>query len=72
MASFNMASKLAPTAATTKYNTQIDVVFANFNNIVAGTYESYFSDHKPIYFMLQDIDVTFDLLSQWNRIGLKK
>ncbi|XP_031629676.1 uncharacterized protein LOC116344956 [Contarinia nasturtii] len=54
MPQFNMSSKLASTDETTKYNTQIDVVFANFDHIMAGTYESYFSDHKPIYFMLTD------------------
>lgn len=61
MGDFKMTSKLAPNASTTKYNTQIDVIFANFDSIIAGTYESYFSDHKPIYCMLQNADVTFDM-----------
>lgn len=54
LSNFSMESKLAESESTTNHNTQIDVIFANYQNIVAGTYESYFSDHKPIYCMNHD------------------
>lgn len=50
MNNFNMQSILDE--VTTDNNTQIDVVFANFQHIQAGAYESYFSDHKPIVCMI--------------------
>lgn len=34
---FNMASKIPPKDPTTKYNTHIDIILANFIDIVAGT-----------------------------------
>lgn len=40
-ANSNMESKLPANESTTMYSTEIDVVFANFDNIVAGSYESY-------------------------------
>ena len=54
LSKFGMSSKLEPEEITTKNNTQIDVVFANFQNIVAGVYDSYFSDHYPIFCMCLD------------------
>lgn len=36
---------------TTDSNTQIDVIFSNVQNkFKCGTYESYFSDHKCIFY----------------------
>lgn len=46
----NLKRALAPGLPTTNLNTQIDVIFTNQIDYVAGTYESIISDHKPIYF----------------------
>lgn len=54
MLKFGMQSRLKSTDVTTNYNTQIDVVYTNFKNVTSGTYESYFSDHKPIFCMLNN------------------
>lgn len=51
MDNFNMQSIL--NEITTNNNTQIDNVFANFQHVEAGAYESYFSDHKPIFCMIK-------------------
>lgn len=49
MKKFGLKSRLKSNDFTTNYNTQIDVVYTETENIICGTYESYFSDHKPIY-----------------------
>lgn len=41
---------------TTNNNTQIDAVFANFEKMVCGAYESYFSDHKPIFCWIDGVE----------------
>jgi hypothetical protein len=46
--SFNMNTMLPINIPTTNLNTQIDVVFSS-NLVHAGVYETFFSDHKPIY-----------------------
>lgn len=51
---FQMESKLDAGSTTTKYDTQIDVIFANFAHIITGVYSSYFSDHDVIFAMLLD------------------
>lgn len=53
---FKMKSLLRTATSTTNNNTQIDIVFANVphNRAEAGVYESYFSDHKPVYCILLD------------------
>ncbi|CAL1678236.1 unnamed protein product [Lasius platythorax] len=42
--------------STTKFNTQIDVIFISEGilNYSAGVYETYFSDHKPIFIGLNE------------------
>lgn len=49
-----MRSRLEPNDFTTKENTQIDVVYTKSDYVICGTYESYFSDHKPIFCMLSN------------------
>ncbi|XP_062705356.1 uncharacterized protein LOC134287489 [Aedes albopictus] len=49
MINHSYVSKLSPTEATTILGSRLDIVYANFENITAGVYECYFSDHKPIY-----------------------
>ena len=43
--------------ATTNFNTQIDIIFINENsdNYISNTYESFFSDHKPIFIVLKPL-----------------
>lgn len=65
MSENEMRSKLAPAAITAKDHTQIDVVFASFDSIIAGVYASYFSDHNPIYFMMHDKDMTPEMLREF-------
>lgn len=76
LSKFKINSKLLPSVSTTNYNTQIDIVFANFNNIIAGTYESYFSDHKPVFCMLMNGEISADMLdelnSEWTQPAEKK
>lgn len=52
---YQMISKLNSKEITTNENTQIDVVFTNFDRVICGTYESYFSDHKPVFCTLNAI-----------------
>ena len=35
--------------STTKYNTNIDLVFSNLSNLTVGTIDCYWSDHKMVY-----------------------
>lgn len=51
---FNMRSLLPIDELTTINNTQIDIVFSNVV-LECGSYESYFSDHRPIYCLLNTI-----------------
>lgn len=37
---------------TSANGTQIDIIFTNFDNNICGTYVSYFSDHSPIFIMM--------------------
>lgn len=67
LAKFNLTSKFDE--PTTKHNTQIDVIFADFPNIVAGAYECYFSDHKPICCMLHNKNVTQESLQSFNQLS---
>jgi len=46
---YSLVSCLPTDCVTTDYGTQIDVILANYSINQCGTYESYFSDHKPIY-----------------------
>lgn len=64
MSENTMQSKLAPAAITARDHSQIDVVFSNFDNIIAGVYVSYFSDHNPVYFMTQDKDPSIERLRE--------
>ncbi|XP_055845331.1 uncharacterized protein LOC129911529 [Episyrphus balteatus] len=48
---WNLRSALPNNAVTTDNNTQIDVIFSNIHPLECGVYESFFSDHKPIYFI---------------------
>lgn len=43
--------------STTNFNTQIDIIFIieNFDNYISDTYESFFSDHKPIFIVLKPL-----------------
>lgn len=54
MNTYDMHSVLKCDTITTDNNTQIDIIFTNIKNrtYVAGTYVSYFSDHMPIYILL--------------------
>lgn len=45
---FGLSNDLAENTSTTINGTQIDIVFSNSRG-TAGTYETYFSDHKPVY-----------------------
>ncbi|XP_031637004.1 uncharacterized protein LOC116349612 [Contarinia nasturtii] len=75
MDKFNMKNKLGAEEVTTTNNTQIDIVFSDFE-CIAGSYESYFSDHKPIYGMLFDVNTTTEqrlkLKAQWATTNLIK
>lgn len=51
MSQHNLESRLNSTIATTSNNTQIDILFSN-SNILCGVYDTYFSDHKPIFAIL--------------------
>lgn len=64
LAKFDLVSKL--NEPTTKNNTIIDVVFADFPHIIAGAYESYFSDHKPICCMMHNKNLTQENLQNFN------
>lgn len=50
---FNLTTKLDPVISTTNHNTQIDIIFSNMD-IVTGVYNTYFSDQKPIYAVLNE------------------
>lgn len=52
MGQMNFSNNMPNQESTTNYNTQIDVVFSNFDQLTSGSYESYFSDHKPIFCMI--------------------
>lgn len=65
MKAFQMENKLSENDLTTDNNTQIDVIFANFKNIVAGTYESCFSDHKPIWCMLHNEEIPPEIIDHF-------
>jgi PIF1-like helicase/Helitron helicase-like domain at N-terminus/OTU-like cysteine protease/Helicase len=53
---FKLEQVLPYGVPTTNMNTQIDVIFASKkNNCHAGIYESYFSDHKVLYFVLENL-----------------
>ncbi|XP_026481429.1 uncharacterized protein LOC113388245 [Ctenocephalides felis] len=45
-------------AITTNSNTQIDIIFSNYDNIQGGVYETYFSYHKPIYAIIDEKQYT--------------
>lgn len=53
---YGLTSLLSTSTSTTNNNTHIDVVFGNMprKQVEAGVYESYFSDHKPVYCILLD------------------
>lgn len=57
MQQYQMKCQLGPQEITTNDRTQIDVVFSIFDKITCGVYESYFSDHKPIFCMLNPFRV---------------
>lgn len=47
---FNFTKSLANESSTTNFNTQIDTIFTkNINKYHSGIYDTYFSDHKPIF-----------------------
>ena len=48
----NLSSALPEGTKTTDFNTQIDVIFTNIEHYSCGTYETYFSDHKPIFIQI--------------------
>lgn len=66
----NLISKL--NEPTTKNNTIIDVIFADFPNITAGAYESYFSDHKPIFCMIYDYNLAPEKIQNFHNENLKR
>lgn len=49
---------IKPGISTTNFNTQIDVIFVNDNVkfYEAGVYETFFSDHKPIFIGINEIE----------------
>lgn len=49
---YKLETKLPSHSITTDAHTQIDIIFANFDDINCGVYESYFSYHKPIFAIL--------------------
>lgn len=49
LSQYELQSLLPNKISTTNFETQIDVIFSNIKNYSCGTYESYFSDHKPIF-----------------------
>lgn len=46
---YGCLSVMPDNIVTTDFNTDIDIVLTNDKNAKSGTYESYFSYHKPIY-----------------------
>ena len=48
----------------TDLNTNIDIIITNINYGKAGTYESFFSYHKPIYFYLNDLKLSRQVKSK--------
>lgn len=66
LASFD--SKLSPNEQTMLNNTNaLDIVFANFSELITGVYCSYFSDHMPIFCMLNKHEIPLELFSQWSQ-----
>lgn len=55
MHEFGCKSMLPTNEMTTNNNTQIDAIFSNFEPLICGVYESYFSDHKPIFCWIDGI-----------------
>uniref|UniRef100_A0A8D9E244 ATP-dependent DNA helicase n=1 Tax=Cacopsylla melanoneura TaxID=428564 RepID=A0A8D9E244_9HEMI len=55
---YGLTRALLPQVPTTDFNTQIDIVFhKNLENMYSSnTYESYFSDHKPVYITISHGD----------------
>ena len=52
MSKFKLRSLLLEGTTTNDFETQIDVIFTNIGNCSCGTYETYFSDHKPIFIQI--------------------
>lgn len=46
---YDCVSAIPDNIVTTDYNTAIDIIFTNDQTATVGTYESYFSYHKPIF-----------------------
>ncbi|XP_055685438.1 uncharacterized protein LOC129791330 isoform X2 [Lutzomyia longipalpis] len=55
---YGLQNNLDADQSTTKYDSQIDIVFSNIpsNNFTAGIYDSYFSDHRPVYCTVGSIE----------------
>ena len=54
MSSYNLKPLLSENEYTTDHKTQIDVIFSNVSYNICSTYETYFSDHKPIFICLEN------------------
>ena len=54
----NLKRSIPSKISTTNFNTQIDIIFVNKikTNFTAGVYETFFSDHKPIFIGINTID----------------
>lgn len=50
----NLKSAMKNEIFTTNMNTQIDIICTDTKNYLTGAYESYFSDHKPIFIEIDD------------------
>ena len=58
----NFKRALLSELPTTNFSTQIDIIFVNenMNNYVTGIYESFFSDHKPIFIGLEESNTLYN------------
>ncbi|XP_055600404.1 uncharacterized protein LOC129749455 [Uranotaenia lowii] len=50
----NLFDKLVCNEPTTDLGSRLDIVFSNIRNISTGVYESYFSDHKPVFAIIRE------------------
>ena len=49
---------------TTDMKTQIDIICTDTNKFLAGVYESYFSDHKPVFIEVEDCVGTLPVINK--------
>ena len=69
MSKYKLRSLLLEGTSTTDFETQIDVIFTNTENCSSGTYETYFSDHKPIFIQICENPISLNNESSFQRVN---